>query len=89
MATRLKAKFWPDNHFWSSYIKKVISFSISLKVLLILTATILLCQSYLTGGNWVTVVGIILGARLSNQLMFNYKNGYTPEEKTISRDLGV
>jgi len=50
---------------------------------------VLLCQNYLTGGNWVTVVGIILGARLSNQLMFNYKNGYTPEEKKISKDLGV
>ena len=86
---RRNKRLWPDVMFWSRYIRKIISITVSLKVLLFLTATLLLKYGYITDTNWVTVTGIILGARLGNQLMFNHKNGYTEEEKQISKDLGV
>lgn len=63
----------PDRDFFALFIKKWIGFCCSLKVVFFLTSTYLLVTKHITGGNWVTALGIILGARFGNQLMYEYK----------------
>lgn len=77
----------PEPLFWAAGIRKTVALAFSLKVWFFLTATWLLVHDYINGANWVAFNTVLIGARLGNQLMYEYKNGNHSSKKKATTPL--
>lgn len=74
----------PDVAFLAFGVRKMVALFFSLKVWFFLTATWLVVHNYINGANWVAFNTVLIGARLGNQLMYEYKNGNHSSKKTAA-----
>lgn len=69
--------------FWDSWLQKFFVQLISVKVLALITTTILCIFGFMTGGNLAAVFGIIFGAKGAFQVANVIKNGNNSNNKEM------
>jgi len=75
-----KDKVLPRKDFWAAFVRKAISFTISLKMIILLGATTLLLTEYISESIWRDVIVAIALGRVIVQGVYEYRNGTTKKQ---------